>query len=410
MIELNRATLSNGLRLVHFYDGATAMVALDVLYNVGSRDENPDSTGMAHLFEHLMFGGSENIPNYDRAIENAGGSDNAWTNCDFTNFYDILPAHNVETGFWLESDRMNALAFNQSSLEVQRQVVSEEFKQVCLNQPYGDLMHHVYSLAYREHPYRWPVIGKELSHIEKVTMRQVKDFFYSHYAPDNAVLVVGGRITFDQALALAEKWFGPIPPRRIAPRRNPVEPPQLSSRRKEVEGRVPQTVICKAYHMPGYASESYPACDVITDLLAAGQSSRFYRRLLMGTGLFTKVDASVTGTEEPGLLLLNASLREGTDEGEAEEALERCAYMLAEEPPGNYELVRVLNRFESTWTFGSMSYVNLASEAAIAEMRGQDVNNIVPRQRAVTPELVRETAAAILRPDNSSTVIYRPAH
>lgn len=409
MIETNRCTLPNGLRIVHNRDSATAMVALNILYNVGSRDESPESTGMAHLFEHLMFGGSRNIPEFDKALEEAGGSNNAWTNCDFTNFYDIVPAHNVETVFWLESDRMNELAFNERSLEVQRQVVCEEFKQVCLNQPYGDLFHHLYALAYKEHPYRFPVIGKKLSHIEKVTMDDVKRFFYRHYAPNNAVLAVTGNISFDETCRLAEKWFGGIPRREVAPRSYAQEPLQESPRREEMHGRVPQTVIYKAYHMPGYADTAYPACDVITDLLSAGQSSRFYRRLLMGTEMFTRVDASITGTEDPGLLLLSAYLREGVDTEEAESAITECAMSLISEPPGDYELQRALNRFDSNHTFGCMNYVNLASVLAQCEMRGQDINNIVPRQRAVTPEIISDTAAVVIVPDNSSTLVYRPA-
>lgn len=410
MIEINRFTLPNGLRIVHNQDSATAMVALNILYNVGSRDENPESTGMAHLFEHLMFGGSRNIPEFDKALEEAGGTNNAWTNCDFTNFYDIVPAHNVETAFWLESDRMNELAFSERSLEVQRHVVCEEFKQVCLNQPYGDLFHHLYALAYKVHPYRFPVIGKELSHIEQVTIDDVKAFFYRHYAPNNAVLAVTGNITFEETCRLAEKWFGGIPSRDIPPHTYAQEPLQQSPRRDTMTGRVPQTVIYKAYHMPGYADVSYPACDVITDLLSAGQSSRFYRNLLMGTDMFTRVDASITGTEDPGLLLLSAHLREGTDPEKAEEALTREALYLISEPPADYELQRALNRFESNHTFGCMNYVNLASVIAQGEMRGQDINNIVPRQRTVTPEIIHDTAATILVPENSSTLLYTPAN
>ncbi len=409
MIEVNRFTLPNGLRVVHNQDSATAMVALNLLYNVGSRDESPDSTGMAHLFEHLMFGGSRNIPDFDRALEAAGGTNNAWTNCDFTNFYDIVPAHNAEVAFWLESDRMNALAFNSKSLDVQRQVVSEEFKQVCLNQPYGDLFHHLYALAYTSHPYHVPVIGKELSHIEKVTMDDVKRFFYDHYAPNNAVLAVTGNISLDQTRRLTEKWFGPIPARKIAPRNYGEEPEQTAPRRATASGAVPQAVLYKAYHMPGYSDPGYPACDVITDLLSAGQSSRFYRNLLMGTDMFTKVDASVTGTEEPGLLLLSAYLREGVDPVQAEERIVAEAMSLIGNPPTGYELERTLNRFEASQTFGIMSYVNLASALAQSEMRGQDINSIVPRQRSVTPGIVSDTARRIITPSNCSTLLYTPA-
>ena len=408
MIVVNRHTLSNGLRIIHSQDSATAMVALNILYNVGSRDENPEMTGMAHLFEHLMFGGSENIPDFDGALEAAGGTNNAWTNCDYTNFYDIVPAHNVETAFWLESDRMNALAFSDKALEVQRQVVCEEFKQVCLNQPYGDLSHHLNSLAYKVHPYRYPVIGKELSHIQKVTQEDVRQFFYHHYAPNNAVLAITGNITAERAFALAEKWFGPIPSRPIAPRDYLQEPCQTAPRRKSVTGRVPHTVIYKAFHMPGQHDKLYPVCDTITDILSAGNSSRFYRNLLMKTDLFSKADASITGSEEPGLLLLSGHLREGVTVEAAEEALTREALSLVTCPPDEHELERALNRFESTNTFSIMNYVPLAAALAQNEMIGRDINDTVKRQRTTTIESIVEATQKIITPDNCSTLIYSP--
>ena len=408
MILTNRFTLSNGLRVIHHRNSATAMVALNILYNVGSRDEEPDHTGMAHLFEHLMFGGSENIPQFDKALESAGGTNNAWTNSDFTNFYDIVPAHNVETAFWLESDRMKSLAFSDKALEVQRQVVCEESKQVCLNQPYGDLYHHLNRLAFTVHPYRFPVIGKELSHIEGVTQDMVREFFHSHYAPNNAVLAVTGNISLERVRALAEKWFGPIPSRQIKPRTYPQEPPQTAPRRGEASGRVPQTLIVKAYHMPAYSDADYPICDLITDLLASGRTSRFYRNLVMGSDLFTRADASVLGSEEPGLLLLTGALRDGADEAEAEKALVDGALSLVDEPPSEYELERTVNLFESRQTFGSISYVNLASTLALCEMHGETLDSIVPRYRAVTVNDIMRVATAVFRPDNCSTLIYRP--
>lgn len=408
MILTNRFTLSNGLRVIHHQNSATAMVALNILYDVGSRDEHPSRTGMAHLFEHLMFGGSENIPEFDKALESAGGTNNAWTNCDFTNFYDIVPAHNVETAFWLESDRMKSLAFSDKALEVQRQVVCEEFKQVCLNQPYGDLYHHLNCLAFREHPYCHPVIGKELPHIEGVTQDMVRNFFHSHYAPNNAVLAVVGNISVDEVREYAEKWFGPIPSRDIAPRDYPSEPEQTVPRRGTAYGRVPQTLIVKAYHMPGYADPDYPACDLITDLLASGRTSRFYRNLVMSSDMFTRADASVLGSEEPGLMLLTGALRDGADESEAEAALEAEALSLVANPPSDYEFERTLNQFESRQTFGSMSYVNLASALAMCEMRDESFDSIIPRYRGVKIADIVRVASGILRPENCTTLVYRP--
>ncbi len=408
MIEVNRFTLPNGLRVVHNYDSATAMVALNVLYNVGARDEDPEMTGLAHLFEHLMFGGTENIPEFDAAIERAGGWNNAWTSNDFTNFYDVVPAHNAETAFWLESDRMLALAFGEKSLEVQRHVVIEEFKEVCLNKPYGDMGHHLRSLIYTQHPYRFPTIGKEISHIEKVSLRDVKDFFYSHYAPNNAVLSVSGNITFEETMRLAEKWMGGIPSRDIAPRVYAPEPEQTEVRRKIVAANVPQTVVIKAFRMPDYCSPDYIPCDIITDLLASGRSSRFYRNLLMGTDLFTEVDASISGSDEQGHLILNAKLR--NDDAEsialAEETMLSEALSLADGSLTEYELMRTVNRYESNYTFGSINYLAKAQAIAMSEMHNEDVNSVVPRYRSVKVDDIVRVSKCIFAPSSCSTLIY----
>ncbi len=410
MIEVNRATLSNGLRIIHNYDSATAMVALDVLYDVGARDEDPDMTGLAHLFEHLMFGGSVNIPHFDSAIENAGGWNNAWTSNDFTNFYDVLPAHNAETAFWLESDRMLSLAFSDKALEVQRNVVIEEFKQVCLNKPYGDMGHLLRGLVYTTHPYRFPVIGKEFAHIERVTQQDVRNFFHSHYAPNNAILAVSGHLTWDETLRLAHKWFDDIPRRQIAPRSYLPEPEQTSPRRKVVTGNVPQTAIVKAFQMPEYMSPDYIPCDIITDLLASGRSSRFYQNLLMGTGLFTEIDASISGSEEKGYLMLNAKLSDNTPEtiARAEEAMISQALSLADGSLSQYELTRTINRYESNYTFGSISFLSKAQALALSEMHNEDINKIVPRYRNVSIDDIMRVTNAIITPERCSTLIYRP--
>lgn len=322
MIDFNRFTLSNGLRVIHNYDPTTAMVAVNVLYNVGSRDEDPSMTGLAHLFEHLMFGGSVNIPDFDAEIERAGGMNNAWTSNDFTNFYDVAPARNFETLLWLESDRMLGLAFSEKSLEVQRNVVIEEFKQTHLNRPYGDLFHKLRSLVYHTHPYSIPTIGKEPAHIEKVTRDDVRDFFYSHYAPNNAVLAISGNVTPDQVRRGVERWFDSIPRRDIKPRTYQPEPLPEAPRELEVRGHVPQTCVVVAYPMPGYGQPGYIECDLITDILASGRSSRFYRRLLLGGDLFTSADASIIGSEEPGMLMLKGYL-EDPSEATARKAVER---------------------------------------------------------------------------------------
>ena len=291
MIQVNHHTLENGLRIVHYEDKSTQMVALNLLYDVGARDEDPEHTGFAHLFEHLMFGGSVNVPDYDTPVQNAGGENNAWTNNDITNYYITLPRQNVETGFWLESDRMLSLDFNPKSLEVQRQVVIEEFKQRNLNQPYGDASHLMRELAYKRHPYRWPTIGKEISHIANATLEEVRTFFYHYYAPNNAILAVTGHISFDETLRLAEKWFGPIPKREIPLRRLPKEERQTALRRRTVERKVPVSAIYMAFHMCDRKHPDYYAFDMITDVLSNGRSSRLVHSLIHEQKLFTAIDA-----------------------------------------------------------------------------------------------------------------------
>lgn len=410
MIKVNKFTLDNGLRVVHNYDGTTAMVAVDILYGVGARNENPELTGLAHLFEHLMFGGSVNIPDFDAQIEQAGGRNNAWTSNDFTNFYDIIPAQNVETAFWLESDRMLSLAFSDNALEVQKKVVVEEFKQQCLNQPYGDESHFLRSMVYRRHPYAWPVIGKEPSHIERVTQDDVRSFFAANYAPDNAVLAVSGNVEFERVRELAEKWFGPIPRRNIVRPPLPEEPEQTAPRLAEATGHVPATDIIIAYRMDGYGTEQYFAADLITDLLANGTSSRFYRRLLMGTELFSSVDASIIGSEDPGMLMLTARLRnEGEDaERKAIEAINAEIEKLKDGDAGEREITRAINRMESARMFEHLSYMAKAQSLALAEYHGEDINGLIDSYRALTPESIARHSREIFNPDRSSTLIYRP--
>ncbi len=409
MIEYSTFTLSNGLKVVHNYDGATAMVALNVMYDVGARDESPERTGMAHLFEHLMFGGSINVPDFDGAIERAGGMNNAWTSNDYTNFYDILPAQNAETAFWVESDRMLSLAFSEKALEVQKHVVIEEFKQECLNRPYGDMWHHLRAMMYKTHPYRYPVIGKEYSHIENVTQEEVKDFFYKHYAPNNAVLSVSGRISLEDTQRLAEKWFGSIPSREIAPREYLPEAKQEAARYCEVEGQVPQTAIVKAFKMPDYYHDDYIVCDIITDLLASGRSSRFYRNLLMKTGLFTEVDSSISGSDEPGFLIFNSRLVDATREAEdaACRVMMEEAMKLSNGDVGQYELTRAVNRFESNFMFSSMGFIAKAQSLANYVMHGEDVNKLVSRYRNITVDDVARVASYIFDEKRCSTLIYR---
>lgn len=410
MIETTRFELANGLRFIHNYDGNTAMVAVNVLYDVGARDENPGLTGLAHLFEHLMFGGSVNIPDFDGAIERAGGKNNAWTSNDFTNFYDVVPAQNVETAFWLESDRMLGLAFSDKALEVQRSVVTEEFKQQCLNRPYGDMSHYLRRMCYTEHPYSWPVIGKTPEHIAKVTQDAIRAFFYSHYAPNNAIVAVSGNITAAETRRLAEKWFGGIPRRDIVPRSYAPEPEQTGARHAEAQGHVPATDITIAYKMEGYGTKQYYCADLLTDLLANGESSVFYRELLMESDLFTSVDASILGSEEPGLLLLNMRLREEGREQERR-AIETVTAKVDEIMRRDItprELTRAINRMESAMMFNNVSYLAKAQALAMSEYHGEDINGVIACYRALDGDDLKEAAAEIFRPERASTLIYRP--
>ena len=411
MIDVQRATLDNGLKIVHCRDNSTAMAVFDVIYNVGSRDEDPELTGMAHLFEHLMFGGSQNVANFDKALERAGGINNAWTSQDFTNFFDILPAHNIETAFWLESDRMLSLAFTEKSLDVQRHVVIEEFKQTHLNRPYGDLYHHLYPLHYTVHPYRTPTIGKEISHLERITLDDVRQWFFSHYAPDNAVIAVVGNVEFERVVDLANKWFGSIPSRGIAARNLPQEPAQTEPRRKTVTANVPQTIIVKTFPMPAHGEKGYRECDIITDLLAFGKSSRFFRNLVVGSKLFTEADASISGTDEAGMLSLTARLADNSESTikKAEEMLidEACRIYSDPESLTQRELTRSVNRYESTLTFSLMSSQNKATQLAINEMQHTDINSLVDNYRKVTTDDIRRTAQFIIDPNKCNTLVYR---
>lgn len=410
MIDILTHTLDNGLRIVHNKDATTQMVALNLLYDVGSRDESPERTGMAHLFEHLMFGGSANIPDFDKPLQAAGGESNAWTSDDITNYYDIIPAHNIETAFWLESDRMNELAFSSKNLETQRSVVMEEFKQRCLNMPYGDVNHIMRSEAYKCHPYRWPVIGLDLSHIEEVTADEVKDFFYSHYAPDNAVLSVSGNVDFDEVVRLSEKWFGGIARRNTAPRNLTPEPAQADERRISVKRDVPQDMIIKAYHMCGRMDSSYHACDLISDILSNGNSSRFYRNLLMRGNVFTDIDASVSGSIDPGLMVIRGRLQPGTTFDTAEKAIDKEIRRMCEESVSGFEIEKCVNKFESKELFGNISYQEKASGMAYYELLGDAamINREVGNYRKLTAGNIQDAAAEMFREENCSTIFYGP--
>ena len=409
MIHVNHHTLDNGLRIVHHEDESTQMTALNLLHDVGARDEDPEHTGFAHLFEHLMFGGSLNVPDYDTPVQNAGGENNAWTNNDITNYYITLPYQNVETGFWLESDRMLSLDFSPKSLEVQRQVVIEEFKQRNLNQPYGDASHLIRELAYKRHPYRWPTIGKEISHIANATMEEVREFFYHYYAPNNAILSVTGRISFEETLRLAEKWFGPIPKRDVPSRRLPKEERQTALRRKTVKRKVPVGAIYMAFHMCNRTHPDYYAFDIITDILSNGRSSRFVRSLIQKQKVFTSIDAYISGSIDEGLLHITGKPAEGISLEQAEQSVIEELEKLKAVPIDARELEKVKNRFESEQIFNNMNYLNVATNLAFFELTGkaEDINDEVNKYRSVTSSQIQDVARRCFVPENCSILYYK---
>lgn len=408
-MKINKLTLPNGLRLVHNEDTSTQMVTLNIVYDVGARDEHPDHTGFAHLFEHLMFGGSVHIPDYDAPLQMAGGENNAWTNNDITNYYLTIPRSNVETAFWLESDRMLELAFSEQSLEVQRGVVMEEFKQRNLNQPYGDVSHLLRPLAYRVHPYRWPTIGKDLSHIANATLDEVKAFFYRYYAPNNAVLAVTGNISWEDTVRLTEKWFAPIPRREVPLRQLPQEPVQTAERRLTVERNVPLDALFMAYHMCGRADEDYYAFDILSDILSNGRSSRLARRLVQDQKLFSSLDAYISGTRDAGLLHISGKPSPGVTLEQAEAAVRKELEELKHSLIGEQELEKVKNKFESTQIFGNINYLNVATNLAWFELTGQaeDIDREVSRYRAVTAEQLQRVAQQTFLPENCVVLYYK---
>lgn len=409
MIHVNHHTLSNGLRIVHNENNSTQMVALNILYDVGARDEDPEHTGFAHLFEHLMFGGSVNIPDYDTPAQNASGENNAWTNNDITNYYITLPYQNIETGFWLESDRMLSLSFSPQSLEVQRQVVIEEFKQRNLNQPYGDASHLLREMAYQNHPYRWPTIGKEISHIANATMEEVKSFFCRFYAPNNAILSVSGHISFEETVRLAEKWFGPIPKRNIPKRELPQEPQQTAIRRLTVERKVPVDTLYMAFHMCNRHDKNYHTFDLITDILSNGRSSRLVQNLTQKKKLFTSIDSYISGSLDEGLLQITGKPAPGISLEQAEEAIWQELEVLKTQPVPDNELEKVKNRYESEQIFNNINYLNVATNLAYFELLGnaEAINSEVDRYRSVTPEQIQDIARQTFIQNNCNILYYK---
>ncbi len=409
MVELEKFELDNGLTGIIHPDQSTPLVALNVLYNVGARDEHPEKTGFAHLFEHLMFEGSVNIPDYDQPLQNAGGENNAFTTNDITNYYLTLPKENLETGFWLESDRMLCLDFSQHSLDLQKQVVIEEFKQRYLNQPYGDAWILMRPLAYKQHPYRWPTIGKNIKHIEEASLDDVKKFFFNHYAPNNAILVIAGNIKESEAKELTQRWFSSIERRTVPQRHCLPEPEQKSERRKTVQRDVPFDAIYKTFHMCRRGDADFYTTDVISDILSNGKSSRFYLNLVQEKRLFSELNAYLTGNIDPGLFVVTGKMMKGVEMERAESEIMNELEKLKHDPVPERELDKVKNRIESTLILEETNILSKAINLAFHELLGdaKNINTEVQKYRSVTGEQISATARKLFSSANCSTLWYR---
>jgi predicted Zn-dependent peptidase len=384
------------------------MAVVNVLYNVGAKDEDPAKTGFAHLFEHLMFGGSVNIPVYDEPLQRAGGENNAYTTNDLTNYYCQIPAENIETAFWLESDRMLSLAFSKKSLEVQRKVVCEEFKEHYINKPYGDAWHKMRSLAYTQHPYRWMTIGASLQHVEDATIEDVKDFFFQFYRPNNAILVVTGNVQTEQVKQLAQKWFGPIEAGKPYVRNLPKEPVQEKSRSMDVRADVPLDMLMMTWHMGGRFDEGYHATDLITEVLGGGTSARLYEQLIKVKQIFSSIDCYHFGTVDPGLLVIEGKLVKGISMAVAEKAVLEEIEKIKNEILDAKELQKVINKTESVICFEDMSIMNRAHSLAYYELLGDAdlMNKELGMYQKVTPSMIQHTAQQIFQDSNRNTLYY----
>ncbi len=412
MIQFEQFVLQNGLRVVVHEDHSTPMAVVNIMYDVGARDEDPAKTGFAHLFEHLMFGGSINIPSYDEPLQLAGGENNAYTTNDLTNYYCQLPAENIETAFWLESDRMLSLGFDEKSLEVQRKVVSEEFKEHYLNKPYGDVWHKMRALAYKEHPYRWMTIGAELSHIENATLENVKQFFFKHYRPVNAILTVAGHITVAQVKQLAEKWFGDIPSGEKYNRNLMQEPVQKAPRKLDVRANVPIDALYKCWHIYPRLDSRYYTMDLLAEILSGGGSSRLFQSLVKEKQLFSNINCYHFGTIDAGLVTIEGKLVKGITMEQAEAGIEAELQKLKETPVEEKELRKVKNKTESLIAFEDMSLTNRAGSISLYTLLGNTsmINEELDKYQLVTTAEIQREANVVFDENNSNTMYYYGNH
>ncbi len=408
MIEFQKFSLKNGLKVIVHQDKTTPVVAMNIVYHVGAKNENPELTGFAHLFEHLMFGGSVNIPKYDEPLQKVGGENNAFTNNDITNYYLSLPKENIETGFWIESDRMLDLAFSKKSLEVQRSVVIEEYKQRYLNQPYGDLWLLLRPLVYQVHPYQWATIGKNIQHIEEAQMEDVQDFYHRFYNPENAILVVAGDVEVDQIKELSEKWFGGIQKTHFVNRDLPMEPEQTEARFLQVNRDVPANTIFKVFHTCDRLSADYEITDLISDLLGNGKSSQLYQNLVQGKKLFTSISCYLSGDIHPGMIYIAGYLTEGTIPEEADQAITDELNIFMNNQVEEKRLQKVKNKYMAAKEFSNLNILDKAMDLAYYELLGDAewANSERNRYQAVRVEDVQRVAKDIFQIQKSNTLYY----
>lgn len=410
MIDFEKYTLDNGLRVIIHEDDSSPMVAVNVVYDVGSRDENSEMTGFAHLFEHLMFGGSINAPDFDGPIQNAGGENNAFTNTDMTNFYNVLPAENLETALWLESDRMKQLVFSQHALDVQKKVVIEEFKETCLTEPYGDVWHHLSSLAYKEHSYSWPTIGKKMSHIEDAVLSDVKNFFNKHYTTNNAILVISGNVKTGHVKKIVEKWFSDITGGHKYIRNLKQEPVQTEFRKQTVTGNAPIPAIYLSFHMVARDHEDYYAYDLLSDVLSNGRSSRLYQRLHKVNPIFSQIDAYISGTFDPGMFIIEGRPNKDVDLETAKAGIWKELELLVKEPIDSRELQKLKNKIESSLEYSEVNILHKSMSLAYFELLGDAdlINKEAEAYQKVTSADIQRVAKKIFQKENCTELTYLP--
>lgn len=409
MIQFEKFTLDNGMRVIVHQDTTTPMVAVNLLYDVGARDENPEMTGFAHLFEHLMFGGSVNIPEYDTPLQMAGGENNAYTTNDITNYYIQLPKQNIETALWLESDRLLSLAFSKKSLDVQRKVVCEEFKEHYINKPYGDAWKHLRELCYKQHPYRWMTIGKELKHVEDAQLEDVKNFFYKHYRPVNCILCVAGNVHSEEVKILANKWFGDIPSGEKYIRTIAAEPEQTQARAETVVRKVPIDALYKAWHIPARMQDGYHECDLITEIMGNGYASRLYLALVKEQQIFSNINCYHTGSLDAGLLVIEGKIKEGFSLEDANKAVKAQVDLLLANGITDDELQKAQNKIEAMISFEDMSILSRSNNLAFYELLGDAalINQELTNYQKVTTASLLQTAKHIFRTTNENTLFYK---